>query len=55
MKSHPNVNAAYSGITKFESTDAYSARNVTKNERIPFIFLAGLVCSEGWMRESSGG
>ena len=28
---------------------------MTKNKRIPFIFLAGLVGSESWMRESSGG
>ena len=55
VKSNPNVNAAYNGMTKFEPTDAYSAGNVTKNERIPFIFLAGLVGSRGWRRESSGG
>ena len=55
MKNHPNVNAAYSGIVTLGSTDTYSARNVTNNERIPFILLAGLDRSEGWRSGSLRG
>ena len=55
MKSNHNVNAAYNGVTKFEPTVVYSARDVTKNKRIPFIFLAGLVGSRGWGLGLSGG
>ena len=54
VKSNHNDNAAYNGVTMFEPTVMYSARDVTKNKRVPFIFLAGFVGSRGWGLGSSG-